>query len=487
LNRILLLFIAIAALAAAGFLILGGNDTPEEATKPVATAEPGQSAAETPRAPESVTAPAESPAVPKPGESKTEAAAKAPAAASDAGNAQPALTEAPSSTSEQDTGIDRNPTTGTTRPDPDVVKDADRDADRAAGSESTVSGPVVPDGDATREKLERKVEQKLDEAKGQAVAAVANEPTKPSQPSQPSQTVAPKREPETSTKDVPVISKPAVAPPSFDVVRISDVDCTAVMAGRAPSGAIVRIAANGKIIATLRAGNDGSWAHVVSEPFSPGGVELTLTAETTAGKAESLDSVVLVVPDCADLSGDNKAIALLTPKNRTGTRILQEPDRAGRIAMPEGLNLGKVDYDDKGNLEMSGEGVPDAELRAYVDGAYAGRARADAQGQWRIMPETEIAPGLHVLRVDHVDSSGVVLARIELPFARVAPSSVEVTTDQVIVQPGNSLWRIARRTYGRGISFTTIYEANRDRIRDPDLIYPGQVFDLPDLPDTINN
>lgn len=460
-NRILLLLIAVAALAAAGFLILGDNDTPEEAKKPVATAGTGEPAAEKSRAPESVTPPAESPAVPKSGESKTEAAAKAPAAASEAGKSESAST------------ADSPPT----RPDPDT----DQVAEKAAESESVATGPVVPDGDAAREKLESKVEQNRDGAKDQAVAAVTEEPTKPSQP------VTPKQEPETETKDVPVIPKRAVAPPSFDVVRISDVDCTAVMAGRAPAGAIVRIAANGKTIATLRAESDGSWAHVVSEPFTPGGVELTLTAETTAGMAESPESVVLIVPDCADLSGDNKAIALLTPKNRTGTRILQEPDRTDRIAMPEGLNLGKVDYDEKGNLEMSGRGAPDAELRAYVDGAYAGRARADAEGQWRIMPEAEIAPGLHVLRVDHVDSSGVVLARIELPFARVAPSSVVVTTDQVIVQPGNSLWRIARRTYGRGISFTTIYEANRDLIRDPDLIYPGQVFDLPDLPDTINN
>lgn len=467
-NRILLLLIAVAALAAAGFLILGGSDTPEEAKKPVATAVTGAPVAKKSGAPESITAPAESPAVPESGEPRTESASEAPAPA-------PAPTAAPEAgTSEPASTV----TTSATRPDPDERKTAEK---AATASESVVSGPVVPEADAVREKLERKVEQKLDVAKDQAVAAVTEEPTKPLQP------VAPKREPETNTKGVPVIPKRAVAPPSFDVVRISDVDCTAVMAGRAPSQAIVRIAANGEIIATLRAENDGSWAHVVSEPFKPGGVELTLTAETTAGRAESPESVVLVVPDCADLSDDKKAIALLTPKNRTGTRILQEPDRADRIAMPQGLNLGKVDYDDKGNLEMSGNGAPDAELRAYVDGVYAGRARADAQGQWRIMPETEIAPGLHVLRVDHVDSSGVVLARIELPFARVAPASVEVTADQVIVQPGNSLWRIARRTYGRGISYTTIYEANRDRIRDPNLIYPGQVFELPDLPDTINN
>jgi len=52
----------------------------------------------------------------------------------------------------------------------------------------------------------------------------------------------------------------------------------------------------------------------------------------------------------------------------------------------------------------------------------------------------------------------------------------------IIVQPGNNLWNIARVIYGRGIRYTTIYEANREQIRDPDLIYPGQVFTAPGLP-----
>jgi nucleoid-associated protein YgaU len=49
----------------------------------------------------------------------------------------------------------------------------------------------------------------------------------------------------------------------------------------------------------------------------------------------------------------------------------------------------------------------------------------------------------------------------------------------VIVQPGNSLWRLARRTYGNGLMFTVIYEANKGQITDPNLIYPGQIFELP--------
>ena len=49
----------------------------------------------------------------------------------------------------------------------------------------------------------------------------------------------------------------------------------------------------------------------------------------------------------------------------------------------------------------------------------------------------------------------------------------------LVVQPGNSLWRLARRTYGSGFSYTVIFDANKDQIGDPDLIFPGQVFALP--------
>ena len=50
-----------------------------------------------------------------------------------------------------------------------------------------------------------------------------------------------------------------------------------------------------------------------------------------------------------------------------------------------------------------------------------------------------------------------------------------------IIQPGDHLWKIARQRYGSGFEFTLIYEANKDQIRDPNLIYPGQVFTLPNV------
>jgi nucleoid-associated protein YgaU len=49
----------------------------------------------------------------------------------------------------------------------------------------------------------------------------------------------------------------------------------------------------------------------------------------------------------------------------------------------------------------------------------------------------------------------------------------------VIIRKGDTLWQIARRVYGRGVTFSTIYNANIGQITDPDRIFPGQVFTVP--------
>ena len=102
-------------------------------------------------------------------------------------------------------------------------------------------------------------------------------------------------------------------------------------------------------------------------------------------------------------------------------------------------------------------------------------------GQWDAVLERTLTPGDYTLRLDQLDASGRPDARLETPFTRVSHPPIEgdVQVDYVIVQPGNSLWRIARRVLGEGMRYVHIYQANQGQIRDPDLIYPGQVFELP--------
>ncbi|HWT08918.1 MAG TPA: LysM peptidoglycan-binding domain-containing protein, partial [Roseomonas sp.] len=71
-------------------------------------------------------------------------------------------------------------------------------------------------------------------------------------------------------------------------------------------------------------------------------------------------------------------------------------------------------------------------------------------------------------------------ARIEVPFQRDEVPANAFDARSVVVQPGTNLWRIARATYGRGTRFTVIYQANREQIRDPNRIFPGQIFELPE-------
>lgn len=287
--------------------------------------------------------------------------------------------------------------------------------------------------------------------------------------------------PATPLDDRQISALPGIRAPSFDIVRISSRDCTAVLAGRAEPLSTVTLTGNGNALATLQVDASGEWAHLILDPLQPGSVTLSLVAEQGRRRGVSKDDVVLIVPDCAQPGRNDTAVAVLSPKSGGTTRVLQEPTPENADAKPGGLNVGKVDYNDQGNVSVTGSSDLDREIRIYVDGELVGRTQVDQAGRWTVTPEGEISPGIHDLRVDQVGTNGEVLARVELPFSRAKPGALALDDDQVIVQPGNSLWRIARRTYGAGINYSVIYRANRDRIGDPDLIYPGQVFRLPPL------
>jgi nucleoid-associated protein YgaU len=83
----------------------------------------------------------------------------------------------------------------------------------------------------------------------------------------------------------------------------------------------------------------------------------------------------------------------------------------------------------------------------------------------------------HGLREDPADVIAAMANDVANPNFTVATRTV---------QPGATLWAIAEERYGSGILYLKVFEANRDRIRDPDLIYPGQVFTVPP-PDVADN
>lgn len=318
------------------------------------------------------------------------------------------------------------------------------------------------------------------------------------------------------------VSEKPVAP-SYDIVRVNPKG-DAVMAGRAAPGATVEIIEGDKAIGSVTADRRGEWVFVPDQPLAPGNKELSLSSTTSDGrKVESETVVVMSIPDAsanADGQEDKGVVVVGNPEKtedtaggprdepvrqqasaaaepagtdegvKTGNpvvvelpkegnrqaRILQGPKEGVRSG---GLSLDAIDYDEKGNLNIQGQAPEGARVQLYLDNQFVGTGESAGGGRWTVTPGQEVPPGTYSLRVDQVQADGKVLARLEIPFSRAAPIADLPEGSFVIVQPGNSLWRIARRTYGTGFNFVQIYKANSDQIRDPDLIFPGQIFTLP--------
>jgi hypothetical protein len=276
--------------------------------------------------------------------------------------------------------------------------------------------------------------------------------------------------------------------PSFDVVRIAR-EGTAVLAGRGAPGSVIELRRDDEVVATATVDALGEWVIVLDHPLPEGPGELGLASTTPDGRQVVADATLAVdVPKrgagagagAGDDAGKPAAVAVLVPHSGDKqSRILQKP--AAATADTPDVTVDKVDYDEAGNVVVAGTAAPGKTVRLYVDNKPVGDTTTGEQGQWSMTPTAPIAAGQHTLRADRLGSAGAVEARVEIPFDRAQRRDILklAAHRRVIVQPGNSLWRISRRVYGSGLQYTVIYQANSRQIRDPDLIYPGQVFDLP--------
>lgn len=265
---------------------------------------------------------------------------------------------------------------------------------------------------------------------------------------------------------------PAAAKPSFDVVRINP-QGDAVMAGRAAPGSKVTIYDAGKPIGDARADENGDWVFTPSSRLPAGSRELTLAEHAPNGTVTKGDrSVVLVVPPSTAATGTQPPLAVLTGPN-TAPSVLTGP------AAGTGLAVGAMEYDGQGEARFSGTAPPGATVRLYVDNHPVGGAVADQQGKWSLSARNTLGAGGHSLRLDQVAPDGKVAARLEQAFTREQMATLQLPTGQIAIRPGQNLWVIARSTYGQGTRYLVIFQANKGQIRDPNLIYPGQVFALP--------
>ncbi|MBP7000096.1 LysM peptidoglycan-binding domain-containing protein [Amaricoccus sp.] len=246
-------------------------------------------------------------------------------------------------------------------------------------------------------------------------------------------------------------------------------------AGTAPEAATDGAAAapEGTEVAAAGAPEAGASAPGAPEAEAPGAVEAGVSAPE-AGEPEPGAPAGTEIAAAA--AGGPRPRVAATAVVRGGD-VEVRPTEAG----PRGLTLASVSYAGEGDeITLAGLGAAGARLRAYVDDRFARDGAVGADGRWTLALG-DVAAGVHRLRIDAVRDDGTVEARLETPFQRDIPAAAPAgRPGTVTVQPGGNLWTIARTHYGSGVLYTRIYTANRELIRDPALIYPGQIFVLPE-------
>jgi hypothetical protein len=186
------------------------------------------------------------------------------------------------------------------------------------------------------------------------------------------------------------------------------------------------------------------------------------SADTTTGQEEltKIPTIVII---------DNKKIDVVQVPKVSSEKSTES----------DSLGIEVIAYDDEGEVTISGKGGVGDFVRIYIDDKPVKSTSVGLDGSW-VTPLTGLKQGLYTLRADEISSDGTVVGRVETPFQRESISLAAKGASAITVQPGYTLWAIARERYGSGFQYVRVYQANLDLIKDPDLIYPGQVFNLPE-------
>ena len=337
------------------------------------------------------------------------------------------------------------------------------------------------------------------------------------------------------------MTPPEPVPARYDALRVTP-EGALTLAGTVAPGAVVEVLLDGAVIDTQTADAQGAFASVVMVAPSAAPRSLGLRVTGADGVARMAPESLTVAPSPLALAAaqDAEADRIAAAEALAARPLVTDASGGARLlagAVAE-LVIDTLAFGADGALSVSGRGAPaGAALRAYVDNAEVGLVRPDAVGAWQ-MRLPAAAPGAHVLRIDALDAAGQVVARAEQGFDAVLPApaeiaarlpalplaSAELAANPPAISPpaislpamavteapaapvpqaagaatepapevatgaggravtilrGHTLWAIAREAYGDPYLYVQIFEANRDQIRDPNLIYPGQVFALP--------
>ena len=243
----------------------------------------------------------------------------------------------------------------------------------------------------------------------------------------------------------PSAAKPAVTIDTISYSSNGDV----ILGGRGQAGNFVRIYLDNQFLATSKIAADGYWALELSD-IEPGIYTLRVDELNAAGDVVSR----------AETPFKREAAEELAELMAAGTET-EEPSAEGPSESAAEAEV--VDAEALASVEPEAADDPQPEEVVTQEevNVQAEVAQLNPQG------EQSSDGGSLVVEGQPADTASVL---------RTPSKKFRVRT----VQPGSTLWAIAKESYGAGIEYFKVFEANKERIRDPDLIYPGQVFEIPD-------
>ena len=301
----------------------------------------------------------------------------------------------------------------------------------------------------------------------------------------------------------------------IDLAQVTP-DGEAVFAGKAEPFAEVTVFEGDIILGKTTANEDGEWVVVSERALGPGEHLVSVGAKSASGETEIANLTLAI--KVGETEDEQPLVALLPQSETDIPELLQSPDdrsetnavveatpgsdaggkvaSAGEVdvAPPPGFSeqpaadtpvvpaLAPRSLSWKTNGELVIDGVSRGGVRVVATAA--GRSFAEAavaeSGAWRMTGKVDAGRASRVMAFALHDGDGQTVATYELPVATRDLSQGLDGSKLVIVQQGDALWRIAYRSYGEGIKYVDIVRRNAAAIDDPDLIFPNQIFAIPD-------
>lgn len=270
----------------------------------------------------------------------------------------------------------------------------------------------------------------------------------------------------------PTVPEPIIRPvkqtakqntPSFDLVRIEKTG-NIIIAGRNVRESNISVMINKKLVATVHTTKDGEFVYAPNDALKPGNYVISLI--DTDKNIKSVDSVFVYVSE----QGYKNSVSLLMTKN--GSKVMQAP-----VLADGDLIVSKIDYLDTGRMIVTGKALPRLRVSLSLNDKYLGFARVSDYKNYGLGADVgELKSGeSYKLNIRLHDSEGTTIADIEHKF--IMPEMTGDDNTFYTVRRGDCLWIIARNFLRKGILFTMI--AERNTIKNPDLIYPDQLLQIP--------